>query len=186
MFGMHFRLANVVGVPTGTGLAVSISTATAAQVKALLNDTAEYRGLLVNRVWPQPPSMPEYSIFGQAIGADVSPPLPKQVSGLVATRTNFGGRRFRGRFYVPFPSEGANDPVVARPSAAYVTALQTLANTLLAGFNDITGPDTYDCNPVLFDRVTGGFTPITSVLARPYWATQRRRGDYGSQNVSPL
>jgi len=52
--------------------------------------------------------------------------------------------------------------------------------TVAAGGNDAT------LLPVVFHRATNTGNDITSYLVRPVWATQRRRGAYGRQNVPPF
>lgn len=186
MTSMHYRISVITGTPQGQELADQLAFLADPHCKALVANLATYKGVMVQRQSPKPVSLFEFANSGAGPGTGGPEPLPRQVSGLIATKTAFGGRRFRGRMYVPFPSETVSNSAVGSPTAGYVTALQTFANIVCNTISEAAGPNTWDAFPVIFDRTTLGFTDITGRVARPHWATQRRRGSFGSANVSPI
>lgn len=185
---MHYRIDNIVGAPTDDMLALTMSATFQAAIKALMTSEATYRGVGVQRLFPLPKTAQVFSTQGNGPGDNITTPLPKQVSGLVSKKTAFASRNMRGRFYMPFPSEGNNDPTNARPNAGYITQLQTLAGLLVNKVQDAVGPDTWDATPIIYSgsgaHING--SDLTQCVARTYWATQRRRGDFGATNTSPL
>lgn len=184
----HVRITNIVGTPTDVHLADRMDTAFALHLKNIMTDQASYRGVSVQRLFPLPKTAPVFDITGQGPGANAGTPLPKQVSGLIAKKTNFAARNMRGRFYIPFPSETDSDPTEARPNAAYVTLAGFIA-TGLSNFHAVgAGGNTADAVPIIYSgtgaHVNG--SDIVQCLTRGYWATQRRRGDFGAANLSPI
>lgn len=186
MIRWHTRIHTVVGTPTDQDLATNWDARIAASLKALLVIDASYRGVGVQRRRPLPATRELYGTAFQGAGTTATPPLPKQVSGLVTLRTAFAGRKFRGRIYPMFPSEAENDGVNGRPIAGYVTRLTTLAALVASSFAGGAGGNTYVGQPCLFNEVSGVTVDFTDVTARTYWASQRRRGDFGATNVSPI
>jgi hypothetical protein len=180
---LHYRVATVVGAePTYQETADAISTTFAPAYKALLTSQASYQGLGVQRVRPGPLSLEAFSTNGFGPGGGGGDPLPSQVAGILTKQTNLAGRKFRGRVYVPFPSEQENTGAGV-PNLAYVTNLIILAAILVAT-QTVTGvAGTFTLQPVIFHRVgVPAVTLITAVRPNPVWATQRRRGAYGSLN----
>lgn len=185
---IHYRIHNVAGSPTDAMLADQMDDKYSLAIRNLITDSANYRGVGVQRLFPLPKTAPVYDSSGFGIGLNATTPLPKQVSGLIAKKTSFAGRNLRGRFYVPFPSEGNSDPTEARPNAAYITLLTTLATAMVTPVIDAGVPDTYEAQPIIYSGsgpILNG-SDITSCLVRPFWATQRRRGDFGATNLSPI
>jgi len=183
---LHYLVSSVVGAPTDTHMVTALDLAFAGAIKALMGPDASYRGIGVQRRLPTPATNQEFGIAGQGAGTLAGPSLPKQLSGLVTKRTAFAGKRYRGRFYAPFPSEASNDGAEGRPIAAYVTALTNLGGVIDNALGIGAGGDSATITPGLFNKTTGAFTPITSCTARNYWANQRRRGDFGPTNSSPI
>lgn len=183
---LHCRMTNVAGTTSYDTVAQLISSLTHLEMKALICNESTFKGILVQRVFPKPVAVPVVWNANAGVGTGGANPLPRQVSGLLATRTDFGGRRFRGRMYIPFPSESMNDTPDAQPTQPYKDALAAFAAKLLPGFEDAVGPDTWRAQPVLIDQTTGGTTDIVTMIVRSRWATQRRRGDFGAKNVSPI
>lgn len=109
------------------------------------------------------------SVTGTAVGTA----LPLQTQGLLRLQTStvVGGRRLRGRLFIPAPEEGDND-TAGVPDSGYVTALNTAGATLLAA-----GATASD--PVIWHRPTGGAggtdAPITAVSASSAWSVLRSR-----------
>lgn len=181
-----FTITELAGNPDDGTLGNSAETALGAKLKDCMVADASFRGIGVQRVWPSPKTRERYFINLQGAGNVVTPPLPKQVSGLITLRTDFAGRRYRGRTYVPFPGEIDSDGVEGRPTANYVARLDILGNFWSSVLAIANGGDTASGVPVLWHEGLVVGTPITADNGRPYWATQRRRGDYGAKNTSPI
>lgn len=101
---------------------------------------------------------------GRAIGS-----YPLQVTGILTLKTAFRGKRFTGRMYVgPLCGDDCGDPRTVFAAArqqdyqtrwdSYRTQLQT------AGFQ-----------MAVFSRAGGTASPVSQLLFRPYFGTQRRR-----------
>lgn len=159
--------------------------------KALISQSATYRGSrasfreangLFDTAW-------EIETFNQGVGGVLGDPLPKQVSGIVTRLGVFKGRKHRGRVYVPFPGEASNDPVEGRPNNTYLTALSTYGQKITDPLAVNNLGNTATLLPGHIVTVAPGnnqFHEWVSYVHRPYWATQRRRGDYGKENESPI
>lgn len=152
---------------------------------ALLNVNFEYNSLSAQRIRPLPVGAKAISTSAQGPGVVAGDPLPKQTSGLIAKRTSLGGRRNRGRAYVAFPAED-DSTGNAQPSPGYVAALGNLANQMAAVIVVADGPGSITLQPVVFSRTAPETaTPITNCTPSDFWATQRRRGDFGRPNMPP-
>ncbi len=100
--------------------------------------------------------------------------LPNNCATLLKKSTALGGRRNRGRMYVPCPLEGDVDPAgIVAPSA--ITAWNTACAVLLPGGATHTAFG-FLGDPVVLHE-TGSQTPavVTDLSCMPKIATQRRR-----------
>lgn len=183
---MHYRISNLAGVFTEVELANGIRSPINAAYASLMSDQASLRGVGVQRVFPLPPRATAFDGLAATAGGDASDALPKQICGVIAKRTQFAGRKFRGRMYIPFPAEAANDPTQGRPSAAYQAGLATLAGLWDNVLSLVGGGGGCDATPVIWHASTSTHDDITSCVARTFWGTQRRRGDFGATNISPI
>lgn len=174
--------AETAGGVTPQEIAVVMDGAYGVPVRATLSSSANYLGVDVQRLRPLPPTVVAIGSAGAAAGLVPGDPLPRQCSGLITLRTNFAGRRFRGRAYVPFPGETDNTSLSA-PSAAYVVNLGSIS-TVMNGPISVTGvAGTAIMNGVIWNRTTLTDTLITTNIPRTEWATQRRRGAFGRPNT---
>lgn len=172
---------------TAEGFADYLSLNTAGKFKDCLNNNAFFRGLTVWRIWPLPKPVPIVRTTGAGAGTGAGDPLPKQISGICKKKTAQAGRSQRGRMYIPFPSEGDNNPTEGRPSGGYIAKLALFDATIESIITVGTPPDTSQVAPCIVHRgVPGTFTFMTEFDEAPYWGTQRRRGDYGPQNIAPF
>jgi len=159
---------------------------------ALMTGTAEYRGAGTKKILPTPATLEVLSAptAGSAFGTAGGDPLPLQVSGLVGFTTPLPGRHGRGRTYVPFPSEadnGASGHPSSTGPANYVARLNDLANLMLAVVIGSGGAgNSIEVTLGVLDRTAGTISFNTAAAGRGGWATQRRRGDFGAGNVSPI
>lgn len=172
------------GVPVGI-IATQMDTLLHAAYKALMSAQATYRGVMVTKIWPLPRSVRGEENQNAAIGQVAGDGLPWQVSGVLSFSTAFGGAKYRGRVYIPFPGEADNDNTQA-PIAGYVTRLTTLLNLWLASQVINNGGNSVTITPGIYHRGDHTFTPFNTGLAKQLWATQRRRGNYGRENAPPI
>lgn len=182
----HWRVSAQSGaIPTAAAIALRLSQLTEAEYKAVLSIQAEFRGVGVRQlvVVPKPAEALDGSEAGN--GTSVGDALPGQVAGLISLRTNFAGRSGRGRVYIPFPTEAQND-VDGEPTLAYIGNAQNLAAVLAQSWTLVAGTDSTTFQPIVWNRKLAQYTIITSSIVRTKWATQRRRGDFGRPNVSPV
>lgn len=184
----HWHVDSVGGAPsTDQDLGDTVQANVVTPYRALLANGVTYKGIVTQAIWPLPASVAVHSVVGAGIGTGGAGELPLQVSGIISWYTSTAGRHGRGRSYIPFPSTNANDSGAGGiPTNAYVTALDTYAAALGATLSLVLGGRTANVSRVLYDRATHGFTFVTTRASRQKWATQRRRGDYGRPNSSPL
>jgi hypothetical protein len=109
------------------------------------------------------------SVPGEAAGQ----PLPYQTQGLVrlATSSVIGGRRLRGRLFIPGPVEADNE-ATGLPSTTYTGALTT-------GFATLFDAGATGSEPVIWHRPTAGAggnsALVTGISAAPTWSVLRSR-----------
>jgi len=150
-----------------------------AAVTALLCDRALFYGVGVQLLLPLTAEAKAFTFPTNGTAGDE--PMPKQISGLITLRSDFPGRTGRGRAYVPFPSMDDQNTVTNKPSAGYVSRLDSLAALLVAEQTITVGGE---LNKFQLTDVPGPNLMVQSA-SRTQWATQRRRGDFGSPNAVP-
>jgi len=175
---------------TDQEIADDLSTLFSISFKPLLNENASYRGVRVQKRGSSGAlTQPVYGINGQGQGGVAGDPLPKQTAGVISRKTERSGRQYQGRVYVPFPSEASNEATQGRPTAAYMALLATFATDLHNSHNPVGASGNCELQqsafPQGFNSILAAWPYITAT-PRPYWGTQRRRGDFGPQNVSPI
>jgi len=179
---VHYYIFATTGASiTDEELVGALSTAAKPLYLPLLYNGATYEGMSIQRIYPLPKYDPQ-SFPDTGTGTGGASPLPTQDSGIIKKLTGFAGRKERGRVYVPFPSTShlfTNNT----PTAAYVTALNALANQILAAQTIVGAGGTADIRPIVFHRSTNTGTFITTWQGQKHFATQRRRGDFGQANV---
>lgn len=124
-------------------------------------------------------------VYDTTISADgtsgLTEPLPNVVAIVASLRTGYAGRSFRGRKYLAGFTEGQNDTTVDDTLRG---ALQTYFDDLVAGIGE--GGASTDYQWGVWSRKLGqpspgswnyaaGWKPITEVIVRDDWGTQRRR-----------
>jgi hypothetical protein len=184
--------------PTQTQIAIAMDNAQglAAQMKLWLNNQSLYRGVMVQKIYPIPAGKPavEFTVANAGAGTAGAQQLPRQSCGLIYATTAKAGRAFRGRNYLPFPAAALQNATLDQPSAAAVAILGGVATILYGTFVVSVGGVLTTLTPIIFHRkankagttVANGYDPILNFGGRLLWATQRRRGDYGRQNNSPI
>jgi hypothetical protein len=179
---------SVVGTITMKQFADAVSAFLGPAYKAVLANVATYNGITCSRVTGATPyEIYDSSTVSQGIGVAGAAAMSKQTAGLIGFYTNFAGRAFRGRQYVPFPAS-ADDTGEGKPTigaGSYVARLGALALVLITPFVVVSGANTATLTPVIFHKGSSSMTPITAAAARLVWATQKRRGDFGKTNNPP-
>lgn len=152
--------------------------------KNMLPTAAKYEGVTAQVIQPviRPPVLTN---LNQGAGLIAGDALPPQTSGLLSLTTDFAGRRFRGRMYVPFPGE-ASSGADGKPINAYLIRLISLGQlfTQVLTFSG-EGNDAVTARVVMRGIGPNFYAvPVTAFKARIAWATQRRRSfvTKGDQN----
>lgn len=181
----YFRISATAGTPDVQTVAEGYEAHIAAALKACIATPAIFLGVSA-RVLGGPGWPTWYSKLLQGAGSGGADPVPKQCAGIFSKITAYGGRKGRGRAYVPFPTESQCEPN-GNPTAAYIALINTYAGlhvgnqVLTAGANSVTG------NFCLYSNAPGvpEVRPIINITTRDRFATQMRRGDYGRLNAIP-
>ncbi len=160
----------------------------------LLNNIAEYRGVQViqyGSIGPYVPiTKPVQATANAGNGTGGAVPLPYQTAGILKFVTDTSGPAGRGRFYLPFPSQSA-DSGGGSCSAAYGAAGLLLGAEVGIGIALAVGGR----SALLLRMIVHGknkddvFPPPSPVIdwqMSNLWATQKRRGSFGRQNLSPI
>jgi hypothetical protein len=121
------------------------------------------------------------------------------VGSLIRYGTAYGGRQFKGRSYIPFPSTDAVTTDGAM-TAGYAALLAALALALSADMYPVTtGPAGFATvhQVIVHGQTKAGAklippaaiqppTPVQSWTVSGRFVTQHRRGDFGKTNTSPI
>jgi hypothetical protein len=185
----HWVCNGVAGAPTtDADAAAYFASQFALAYIGLMPSQASYRGCQVRVISTTPLPVSQLSIAGQGPGSYGSQLLPRQCAGLIALYTTLAGRQGRGRRYSPFPSALGQQPTIDAPTASYVALLQTWGALWASSYTipNFATSGTATVYPVLYNRTTKVWTVITLEVVREAWATQRRRGDFGRANTSPI
>jgi len=173
----HYQVTNVsagAGVLTSQSLADQLFTNFSIALQNAMSIDATFDAVSVQRLTPLPKTVATFSAAAAAPGAELTPVLPRQVAGLISLYTAFAGPANRGRFYMPYPAESAND-IGGVPNAAYLLLLAGVRDEVVQTqiVNNAVGNSTL--TPCIVHRAGGPVTFITSGVTRNAWATQRRR-----------
>jgi len=185
---LHYIVGTTAGAPTDVHFVTALGALFPTAYKNCMCAAATYRGLQVQKVWPGPKTFPRIDITGAGAGTfdGTGNPLPGQVTGIVKKLTELAGPRYRGRVYVPWVDEDANDGTSATPTALYLGDLQDFADDVFTTVGVVSGGNTADMIPGVFHRDTTTITPLSACIASDRWGTQHSRGDFGQQNVPPF
>lgn len=160
-------IAGYAGTPTDAAGDVTDAWATAVMMQFYV-PTCTLTGVLV-KFGPNEDG-PSAEIAVSRTGTDSGNGASPQVSALVQKRTAFGGRKNRGRFYLPGIAEGRLDQSGVFTSAFVddlTDSLELFRTELIAASLD----------PVVLHAVPSAdpIRPITALLPQSVAATQRRR-----------
>jgi len=162
----------------------ALSLTFSGDVKALLNNNANYFGMTLCRLKPLPRTTVTTSTSGNGAGTRSGDLAPAQLSAVLTKRTGKAGRRFRGRFYVPFPSQ-SDIETTSLPKAIYTADADTLGANIALVQVIIGGGGTASMTPIVYSPITPDLTPITNCTGALKFGTQRRRGEFGRTNLIP-
>jgi len=165
----------------------SAAALTAPLYKACVGAPALFKGLGIRELRTPGIILPAPAYDNGAVGAGgmTGTALPHQTCGLLSIRTAAAGRAGRGRMYMPFPSTACAD-ASGTVSASYAAALGLLAAVIPVPFTMTGAGGTITVVPSLVSPKALTYKTLTAVLVSGRFATQRRRGDYGRVNVSPV
>lgn len=183
---VYYQVTGVgVSVATLEDMVANFSALVAPLIKPLIYNGASFDGIIGQIISPLPLMARVLNGNDTGIGTGGAIGLARQVAGLIRLRTDFAGPGFRGRNYLPFPSNSHNQ-AYGLPTNAYVAAALLLATDMKAFTSVSVGGRTATVRMGLWKRAGSVFTPITSVDAASDWATQKRRGTFGRPNIAPL
>jgi len=151
-----------------------------ASTVAVLSTDATFSGVKCFQL-TQPPTPLGGIATDPASGGDAGGILPGQVCGITSYRTLLTGRAYRGRHYLPFPSQ-ANVDTDGTPSTTYLTDANIWQGKYRTYGPLTVGAVTATFVPIVFHKASGTHTVIGDGFAKKKWATQRRRGDFGRLN----
>lgn len=168
-------------------LAQDMGTAFSALYAALMPLPAEYVSCSVQHLKPLPRLPAQYSNAAPLPGAATDEMLPSQVAGLIDFGNGTSVRSARGRSYVGFMARDFLDTVLkfGEVNAAGLAALQALGNQIAGVHTYGAGGNTVTLSYGALSKVTGTFTPLSTVTPSRGFATQKRRGFFGKKNVLP-
>ena len=131
------------------------------------------------------PTVEDGSSTFAAAGGDANDPLPAQLTGIIAKSTGFGGRAYRGRIFVPFPTTAALD-AAGNPNGTYKSNAAVIGTTYTGtvSLTNVSGR-VLSIGPCLRHK-NGTTTAIISTVVRAAWGTMRSRGGYGRPNLPPV
>lgn len=179
------EVSSLTGNVTDQEVADAVDGEWSGPLKDVLSDDATYRGLSVQRFFPGTLLRPAISVNGAGSGTVTGDIMPKQVCGILAFTCENAGAKFRGRWYLPFPSEASNE-APGKPTAAYLASVEALGDQVIDPDAITLAGGTIGLRLLLYHRSVNAGTIITGRIARPMWGTQMRRGDYGKKNVVPF
>ena len=116
-----------------------------------------------------PVSTGPYADWVANVGGAGSAGGAAQVCTLITKQTDSGGRKNRGRFFLPAVPE-ANVDVGGTLTSGTITTAQAAADAFLTALDTAGIPMV-----ILHGSVGDAPTPVTSLVVSPYVATQRRR-----------
>jgi hypothetical protein len=181
-----WKVTAVAGAALYAPAAIALATLHQNVYVPMQTSAAEFQGILLTVVSPVL-SVTTLGPVTAIPGTAGTTPMSAQSSAIISKSTGLGGRKNRGRIYIPFLDESDSTDAYTITAGA-LTRLQAIAtffstpHTIAAG-----GGNTITVVPILLNRTA----PATSLLlaactAKNQIATQRRRGAFGRPNVSPF
>jgi hypothetical protein len=194
---IHYFVSEVGATPaTDTDAAQTLDAIMALSYPPFMSSLTEYRGIEMQILSPVPPFQALYTEAFTNLNAQPGTSgeltLPSQVAGLVEFQTGAARQRGRGRAYLAFPAAG-NDDGTGKPSAGARLVMAQIASDMEAGLAVSTAGRTATLVRVLKHgkdktgvQIFPYWTAVTNHSDSEFWATQKRRGNWGRTNISPV
>lgn len=185
----HYRCISQTGDPFSDAFfASSMDTNFGVLWRTILGTQDAYKGVTVQGIEPLP--VTEYVTNGDNAGVGVlsAARAPSQTSLVVTKLTGFAGRKERGRTYMPFPPAEAVQSN-GFPTVAYQTLCQAIGDQIAQTVTLTAIGSETKLIPVIYHGITSTppkYSPISHCRANDLFGTQRRRGNYGANNLPPL
>lgn len=182
---LHYQIASAGAGDTRSNVLGYVDTGIGVYLVPTLQTTVAYYGVKISAIKSLAPFSP-LVLYNGATGGSAGILLPEQSRGLVSWKTQYSGRAYRGRTYLPTSTASFNT-TNGIPAAAYLTqaagwATYQIAPIVAGGTTWI--PGVYHKKPTA--GISSVFDQFTSVLAGNRWATQRRGGALGRPNLPPF
>jgi hypothetical protein len=181
-------------VDTLTGTVSDLTTAlafdnlfadTSHGIVTMIGNNVRYCGVQVYLSSRTPMPIPAFSITHANNGIGGAELMPLQSCGITSWMSTFTGPSNRGRTYWPFPAAPFSD-ADGFPTNTYLTYMESLAGDLSPLVIVGSGGNTADLKHVIKHVNLPTSVDVVSRINRRKFATQKRRGDYGRPNVSPI
>jgi hypothetical protein len=193
---LHYTVTAVAGQPTTDAqFAIAWENFFAPLIKACVSTPSTFNGVVVQLIkTPLPINAPSNLAAGVCSGGAIT--TPNQVAAIIRFLTNNGGKKYRGRIYMPFvPTSAVQTNGIML--ATFTTTLSAFANQLLTQItfnNALTGSTgSVTVQLVIRHALKKGQagpeelpTRVTTVQVSNRFATQRKRGLFGRLNISPV
>jgi hypothetical protein len=172
---LHYKVTAVAGGSlTDQQVCNALSTQAAPLFQAIQSGVTSYVGCRLQKVTPGPVPIAVNSTNGAGAGTGAGSALGAQLAILITKRTDLAGRANRGRTYLPFCSTNMSS-AAGNISAAGLAAAAAFAASMFASITVSVGAASVTLQPVIYHRATQTNVPITSLVVRGEFATQRRR-----------
>lgn len=183
---LYYQIIGTAGDPvTLDDWASGYSAVIAAAYKAWLADFARYQGVRAQVIAPFLSAEVTYFAASGA-GTAGTNMAPAQVSGLIRKSTGYGGRKGRGRMYVPFVATDSLQAAghLTAPGLALLEDIVAVI-PLVASIDNAAVTGTVTAQMVLTRTPFLVGNAVISLEAATRLATQRRRGEFGRTNPTP-
>ncbi len=155
-------------------------------LRAVVSNDAFYLGAKMYSKFSILPPQVEKNPIGSGPGTGGAGYIPTQNSGLIQWHSGLGGKRGRGRSYMPFPATLDTSPT-GLTSTDYRLRMSQVADIFVTPFNLFNvgaGGGTMDVGPCTSYTLPPSGVPyrLNSYTIANGFATQRRRGYFGRPN----
>jgi hypothetical protein len=165
----HFRMKSSGGTPAGA--VAYLVTQWVSLIKGYQSNTFTWRYANVISVNRTPPVSSIINTGFPQVGAVATDTLPYQVALVCSLRTQYAGRSYRGRLYVPAITEAQN--TAGRFTSTITSAFETYLADMLAGVGS--GGSNADYEWGCWSQKLTQFNPYVSDVVREVPGIIRRR-----------
>lgn len=183
---VHYVVGITVGAPQDQDMANAIDAFVAATYLPLMANTASYVGTIAQVIFPLPVQQRVVANVAVGPGTGGATPMAQQVAPIISFATPLTGPAQRGRWFQPFVPDNIISGLTGELINTYKATLQNWASFLLTLATIGAGANVAAVNLCIFHRDSGTFDIVSSAKAERLVGTQKRRGNFGKQNVSPI